>query len=454
MNYEKIIEWARGKGIEAEIFNLSTETMNVNIDNHRIHSIEKIKNNGYGVRVVVDGRTGFSYTTENTARAIERCLDNAIRSAKHGKECKGFRLPDGKNIPSMKKDASKKIKDLNVETIKEHIQRLLDTVKSLNRDIFVAEGHFACGVEKTVITNTSGLFAEWEKTAMGIFISTAYPTPEGVYVGFEEAESTDFDVDFEQIGRSAAKLAQDSKNPTKLESGRMHVILTPHAARSILESALLTMFQGDYAMRGESVLTGKTGKKVFAEDLTIIDDGLAENTLSSMPFDDEGVPSQKNILVENGVLKQYIFDALSAAEHGTSSTGNGVRAMRLSAGRTFKNTPSPKMRNFVMRGDTRRLEEILKDYAPCLVVHAVLGAHTANPVTGDFAVNAPIVFEYSNAEFHPKRQGMLSGNIIAWLSQHVVLGNDTRKLYGTFMPTNFEMPSILIPDAQVTGSGN
>ncbi|MEM3396250.1 MAG: TldD/PmbA family protein [Thermoplasmata archaeon] len=452
MDFEKVLNMGKKKEIEVEIFYQETKLSTLNIDFHKIHSMDTSEIAGTGIRVLADGKIGFGFTTGKTQRELERCFREAIKSAKPSKTLKNFAFPSEKNFPAVDVKLSKKIADLSSDEATEHIQTMLDAVKSVNKEIFVCEGHFGYGTEKTVIMNTSGLCAEYIRSACGISIATALPTPDSVSVGFEEIESPDLDFDFGELGRSAAKLAFEGRNPEKLEGGKKNVLLVPTAARSVIESTLLGMLQGQHAMRGESLFAGKLNEKVLDEHLNIVDDGLLENSLGTAPFDDEGTPSRKTTLIEAGILKNFIFDAYTAAEFNLKTTGNGIRSMRLSAGRTFKSVPSPNFRNFVIEAEQAPYEAILKDFSPCLVVYAVLGAHTANPITGNFAVNIPIVFEYVNGELKPRKQGMLSGNIAEYLNRGIVISKERKNCYGTFTPTNFAMPSILIPNAQITGS--
>ncbi|MGC9060103.1 MAG: TldD/PmbA family protein [Thermoplasmata archaeon] len=452
MDFEKIIKTASAKGYEIEIFYQKIIASTVNINNHKIHSVDNVESAGLGIRALVDNRIGFAFTAETTQKAIEQCLGAAVRSAKHGKEIKNFAFPSKGKFSDGGITVSRKIKDLTPGEAIEHVGESLDAVKSVNKDVFVCEGHFGYGIEEITIANTTGLFAEHKSSACGISIFVAYPTPESVCVGFEETESTDMDFSFTEIGKNAATMAVMGKDPGKLESGKKNVILVPHAARSIIESTLVGMLQGHHAMRGESMFAGKIDKQIMNEKIQIADNGLIERSLTSAPFDDEGTPSQNTLLVKDGILKNFIFDIYSAAEYGQKTTGNGVRSMRLSAGRTYKSVPSPNFRNFVISGETGGYDELLREFAPCIVIYSVLGAHTANSITGNFAVNIPIVFEYANGEFHPRKQGMLSGNIVDYLSRNIYFTKEKRMLYGTFTPTTYVMPYILIPDAQITGS--
>ncbi|MCX8173621.1 MAG: TldD/PmbA family protein [Thermoplasmata archaeon] len=452
MDFEKVLNMGRARGIEVEIFHQETTFSTINIEYHKIHSMDAVDTAGTGIRVFADGKIGFAFTTEKTQKDMERCFREAVRAARHSKTLKNFVFPSEKKFPSVNVRPSNKIERLSSGEATEHIQTMLDAVKAVNREIFVCEGHFGYGIEKTVIMNTAGVRAEFVRSACGITIATACPTPDSVSIGFEEAESPELDFDFAELGKNAASLAFNGRNPEKLEGGKKNVLLVAPAARNVIESTLLGMLQGHHAMRGESLFAGKLNEKVLGENISIIDDGLLENSLATAPFDDEGTPSRTTTLIDAGILKTFIFDAYTAAEFNLKTTGNGIRSMRLSAGRTFKSLPTPNFRNFVITSETASTEAILKDFSPCLVVYAVLGAHTANPITGNFAVNIPIVFEYMNGEMKPKKQGMLSGNIADYLNRRVMISKKRKNCYGTFTPTNFAMPDIFIPDAQITGS--
>lgn len=452
MDLEKIFGLGKAENADVEVFYQSMDFTTLNIEKHRVHSMDSGKIAGVGIRVVKDGKVGFAYTTELSNSGLESCLREALETSKTAKVLKNFSLPREKEYSEFNLKVSKKIEGLSVEEAKELVNIMLDGVKSVHRDIFACEGHFSYGIERTLIANSYGVWAEYSRSASVLALMTAFPQADGVSVGFEEIESPELDFDFGEIGKNAGNLAFKGRNPEKLESGKRNVFLIPTAARSIVESTLAHMLQGNHAMRGESLFSGRLNERVLNEKLSIVDDGLLENSLASAPFDDEGTPSRRNVIVESGILKTFIFDLYSSAEFGLHTTGNGIRAARLSPARTFRSMPTPQFRNFVILGEEWENDEILKTFAPCIVIYSVLGAHTANPVTGNFAVNIPIVFEYVDGELRARKQGMLSGNIADYLSREVVISKERKNCAGTYTPTNYAMPGILIPNAQITGT--
>jgi PmbA protein len=211
-----------------------------------------------------------------------------------------------------------------------------------------------------------------------------------------------------------------------LKTGRRRVILHPMAVTELLEYTLIPSFSADNVQRGRSKLGGMVGQKIFA-GFDIADDATVLNGLMTEPFDDEGVSSNRTSLVKKGVLKGFLYDTYTANKEGRKSTGNGQRSSNASL-------PSVGPSNFVISGD-----ETIGNEDEALVVHGLIGAHTSNPISGDFSC------ETKNAFLNGKsiKKAIVSGNIFEILKSGIKFGSDVKQ-YSSVLSPSIEIPEIMV----------
>lgn len=220
-----------------------------------------------------------------------------------------------------------------------------------------------------------------------------------------------------------------------METKDMDIVLDYHAAAGLL-GTFVSAVNADNVQRGRSMLADKMEQKVLSSNISIFDDGTLESGLNSSRCDGEGTASEKTTLVENGVLKGFIYDLYTANKGQTKSTGNGSRS-------SFTETPSVGVSNIVVDFNNERDLSELKD---AILVTDVLGAHTANPISGDFSVEANNAFIIKDGEITaPVKKAMLSGNIFELLKTAEKIKSNVRQ-YGPFV-----IPKILVHDLRVVG---
>jgi PmbA protein len=229
----------------------------------------------------------------------------------------------------------------------------------------------------------------------------------------------------EAVGKAAAVMARASLAGTKAESGTFDVLLKPLAVAELLEGTILSSLEADNVQKGRSSLKGRVGEAISSEGLNIYDDGLLAGGLDSSAFDGEGVPSQRTVLIEKGVLKGFLYDSYTAGKDGVKSTGNAAR-------QGYSDVPRVGIRNLIVSSPVAYdLLEETKGY----LVNGLIGAHTANPISGDFSVEARNAFRVSPGEVPvPIRSLMLAGNIYDLL-KNIEVGTDVRAVGGIVTPT-------------------
>jgi PmbA protein len=205
----------------------------------------------------------------------------------------------------------------------------------------------------------------------------------------------------EKVGRIAAERTLRRLNARKVKTALVPVVLDPMVATSMLEH-MFEGVNGDSVYRGASFLAGKLGQKIAGDNVTIIDDGTIPGGFGTSPFDGEGIPTRRTLVVENGVLKSYLLNTYTAKKLGLSTTGNASRGL---AG-----TPGIGPGNYFLQPGAKTPKELIGGIKEGLYVTEFLG-HGANLVTGDYSRGASGLW-ISGGEFaYPVEEITVAGNL-------------------------------------------
>jgi TldD protein len=237
----------------------------------------------------------------------------------------------------------------------------------------------------------------------------------------------------------------------KSPGGMMPVVISSEAGGTMVHEAIGHGLEGDLVEAGVSVYTGKLGTLVASPLVTVIDDSTIPNARGSFSFDDEGVPARRSVLVENGILKAYLHDRLSAMKSGTASTGNGRRE-------SYAAKPIVRMTNTLIAPGKTPADEIVREVSSGLFVRK-MGGGQVNTVTGDFVFEVSEGYLIENGEIgEPLRGATLTGNGPAVLQNVVRVGNDLGFGIGTCgkdgqgVPVSDAQPTLLISEITVGGA--
>ena len=274
------------------------------------------------------------------------------------------------------------------------------------------------------IANTHGLSGTDKGTIITAYLSTVAKDA-GVSTGSYYDVSRLLDLDFFEIGKEAAHLASSSLGAERVKTLKTDVILKPPAVTELFEHALMPSFSAEGVQRGRSQLGDKVGETI-AVDVGMTDEGHLKNGLMSAKFDSEGVSSGKTPLLTDGVLRGFLYDTYTASKGGVKSTGNASRD-------SFSSIPQVAPTNVIVAGSGEITEG--------LVVHGLIGAHTSNPVSGDFACETRNAF----LDGKPVRKAIISGNVFEVLKNIKGFGKDTKQF------SHIVSPSIQFSDVTVTG---
>ncbi len=434
MSLKKLIGLALKEGAtEAEIFYSKGRLVTVETVRGNVGFAEESVSDGVGVRVIAGG--AFGYSSANDPRRYEDAVKAAIKCAKaRGPDPYLKGLPGPRPYEGVAGVYDRRIADMGLDAC-------IDTTAAMvaeatkGGDISVTMGKFTSQVSGAEILNSNGIEARDEGTAAYGFIDVILKKDGQVATAYDFDVSRSLDVGFPEIGARAAGLARGSLNAISIDSRTCDVLLGPMAFSDIMDGTLLFAINSENVQKGRSVLADKIGKKISVSGLTMIDDGLLPGGLGTASFDDEGVPTQRTVIIDDGALETFIYDSYTAGKAGRESTGNAVRG-------TYQ--LSPKVGPHNVRFEYPRCDVVEEmDYG--VYVNSIIGAHTANPITGDLSVECRNAFVVEDGvKTKPIQSLMMSGNAFELLNKIDAMGRDDRRT-GTFV-----VPTVRVKGVRLT----
>ncbi len=449
----------RNGGALAELFFEDTASTRVVIEGGRIDKVVDGIDRGCGLRVIFDNRQVYGYTTDLTERGLTQ-LAETLASAVHAKAPSPSR--DIEWGPMRKPDAviaaHRVLRSPRALPLSDKVE-LARRGEAAARAILPGARQVTAivldSLRKILILNSDGVVARDEKTYLQAVVQvvgekdgrveTAYES-DGGYVGLEFFDT----VTPESIGETAARRVQILLDAKPAPAGTMPVVLAAEAGGTMIHEAVGHGLEADLACNGLSVYQNKVGKPVASPLITVLDDGTMPGRRGSYAYDDEGTPSQKNVLIENGVLKGYLVDRLSAMKFDLPATGNGRRE-------TFRSKPIVRMTNTYIAPGKDDPEQILRDTKYGVFVKA-MGGGQVNTVTGDFVFAVTEGYLIREGKLgEPIRGATLVGNGPRVMEIVDRVGNDLGFATGTCgkdgqgAPVTDAQPTLRIPELTVGG---
>ncbi len=440
---ENAVNIALKKGAaEAEAYVYEGQATNVGIELGQVAKSNRIIDRGLGIRVSVNKAVGFAYTNIIEGQnAIEDTIIRALSAARASKPDQDWQgLPEKRTYSTAEKTYDSKIFEIRSEDLVNIASGMLDAAVSVDKRVFPIEGGAGAGYLSNAIANSNGI-AGFDRGTM-MECSLAAVAKEGntvTPVCFEFNAERNYNVDPAWVGKEAARLAVSALKTKSTETKSTKLILTQFALQDLLYFTLINAVKADNVQRNQSPFKDKIGEKVASETVTIYDDGLFQGGLRTWAFDGEGVPHQKTTLVERGILRNFLYDNYAAKKEGKESTGNASRAGYLS-------TPDIEPTNFHIVPGNKTPDQLMSEVDDGLIIYYLQGAHSSNPVSGEFSVVATPAWKIKKGEIvHSTRGVMLAGNIFEVLKNVSAIASNERKMGQLISPW------ILVENVKVIG---
>ena len=374
----------RAGASDAECTIAEGEEFSANVRMRELESLKEAGSRGAGLRIMKGKTTGSSYTSDLSCEGLERLVAAAIELAEITTGDPHAGLPDPEELGSIDGDLglySADIEGLETELKIAAARSAEEAALAADPRIFNSEGaSFETHVGRHIFANSRGFAGEYRSSYCSL--STAPVARDGESMerdywftlarGFGGLEPP------EEVGRTAARRALRRLNPVKMPTQKVPVVFEPRTARTLLDN-LFDAVHGMSIYRHESFLAGKLGEKVAGENVTVIDDGTIPGLFGSSPFDDEGVPSRRTVVIERGVLKSYLMNTYAARKLGLKTTGSASRGLTGNAGIGHG--------NLYLEKGSQTAEEIIAGVAEGFYVTELMG-FGVNIVTGDYSRGA------------------------------------------------------------------
>ncbi|MGE3587150.1 MAG: TldD/PmbA family protein [Ilumatobacteraceae bacterium] len=411
----------RGGADFAEVFAEDKRTTSAGLDDGRIEQVTSGRDRGAGIRVVKGDTTGFAHTADLSEAGLVAAAESAAAAASQGGG--GARVVALTRCAGTKVNTVERYPDEIAKAAKvELLERVDEAARSAGAAIVQVSAGYADSRRHILVANTDGLLANDEQVRALIRVSAVANGDTGMQTGFQSAGQTVgfemFDsVDVEALARDAARQAITKLAARPAPSGSMPVVIQRGSGGVLFHEACGHGLEADLVSKGASVYRGKAGELVASPLVTLVDDGTMSTEWGAIGIDDEGHPSQYNVLIQDGVLTDYMWDYLRARKEGRAQSGNGRR-------QSYMHLPMVRMTNTYVLNGTDQPDDIVRatDHG---VYIAHLGGGSVNTATGDFVFGMTEAYLIENGEItEPLREGNLVGNGPQVLRDIDMLGND------------------------------
>ncbi|NLY51714.1 MAG: TldD/PmbA family protein [Firmicutes bacterium] len=433
-----VLRLAESSRQEVEVYTIKQRSLRVEVTDGEVETLREASQTGVGIRVIDRGRLGMAFTTRLDRESLKDAVQLAAANAQSSAADEFNRLPDPKPVEPMAL-LDPKLAELPVDVKIDFAKKVESAARGYDpRVTKVRQASYGDGVYEIGIANSRGVDVGYQ----GGYCATSLMVVAEADGQAETGWTYDFSRSFEgldpvRVGREAAARAVEMLGAGSLATCRVPLILAPDVAAEFLE-ILGPALTAEAVQKGKSVFAGKLGEVVGSKELTLIDSGLLPQGIATAPVDDEGVPSQDTTVLEQGVLKTYLYNTYSAAKDGVESTGNGVRP-------SFRGALTSGTRNFYIPPGKLSQEELMGQVGRGLYVTSVMGMHTANPISGEFSVGAAGLWIENGRPARPVRGIAIAGNLIDLMKRLVAVGSDLR-FYGSV-----GSPSLVVEGITVSG---
>jgi len=390
----------------------------------RLGQVETLKESGakaIGVRVFQGKRAANTYSSDFSREGLDRMLKSALDLAKITSEDPFGGIPEPSQLGSLSGDLdlySADVYSLPGEERINYARRAEKAAIDFDPRIKNSDGgSFDAATGHKVLANSHGFIGEYQRSYCSL---AAVPIAQGENGAmqrdywFSVARSLSRLESPEHVGRVAAERTLRRLGARKVKTAHVPVIFDPLIATSILDH-IFEGVNGDSVYRGASFLAGKLGEKVAGDRVTVIDDGTLPGGFGTSPFDGEGIPTRRTVVIENGVLKSYLLNSYTAKKLGLATTGNAARGL---AG-----TPGIGPGNYFLQPGTKTPQEIISEIKEGLYVTEFLG-HGVNLVTGDYSRGASGLWISGGQLAYPVEEITVAGNLKEIFLNIAEIGSD------------------------------
>ncbi len=429
-----------GEHIEAFV-SRDSET-DIRIYEGEIEHFVAAQTEGVGIRVIRDGRTGFAYAGVLDEAAVAEVLAEARDNVQFGTpdEWAGLAEPDGVEVieQDLWSDALSEFATDEKIALAKELERLTLAVDARIR---VDDANYADVASESAVATTTGIRRTGRENGCYVVVSTLADDGDETQTGFGfSVGRSPADFDLAKAAKEASDRATRLLGATKPATKRTTVVLDPYVTASFL-GIISSTLNGENVAKGRSLFMDRLGENVAASIVTLVDDPTNPKAYTATDLDGEGLAARRNVLIEGGVLQQFVHSSYSARRVGAKSTGNAIRG-------GFKGTPGVGCLALQLLPGGRDQSALIADVADGVLIQSVSGLHSGvNAISGDFSAGASGL-SISNGQLGgPIREFTIASTLQRMLLDVVEIGNDI-----DWLPMRAAGVSLVIRDVTMSGS--
>jgi TldD protein len=399
-------EALRTGGDFAEVFAEDKRSSSARLDDGKIEELGSGRDRGAGIRVQVGETTGFAHTADLSERGLLAAAEAAAAAARGGGG--GVNTVDLTRRETTPQPVGERPEDVAKATKVALLERANDVARSQGDAIKQVSASYGDSRRRILVANSDGLLATDDQTRTLFVVGVVAAGDTGMQTGRRSIGHTmGFELfdryQVEDLAREAAEQALTKLKARPAPSGALPVVIGRGGGGVLFHEACGHGLEADHIQKNVSVFAGRVGKQVASPLVTLVDDGTVANEWGTFAIDDEGTPAQRNVLIQDGILTDYMWDQLRARKEGRKLSGNGRR-------QSYKHLPMVRMTNTYLVNGTSTHDEIVAD-TPDGVYVAHLGGGQVNTATGDFVFGMTEAYLIEGGKItEPLREGNLIGN--------------------------------------------
>ncbi len=410
-----------------------------------VESLSSAETSGVGVRVLVEGRTGFAWAGTLDPKVVAATVDEARDNAAFGAPDEhaglaGLADVSGTERPDLELWRDELLSVAGADKVDLALAVEAATLRADARVRGVASAEYSDFAMQTAVVNSLGVEGYSRRTGCSLYSSALAGGDDETQTGFGfSAGRTVTDLDVERAAMDAAERATRLLGAKQPATMRLPVVFDPLVTRSIL-ALLGAALSGEAVLKGRSMFIGRIGEEVAASSVTIVDDPTCGEAFGAAPIDGEGVPTRRTPLISNGVLGGFLQNVYTGRRDGSRTTGSAVRG--------YGSPPGVGARALAMSPGTLAPEQLMRMVPMALYVQSISGLHSGtSPVSGDFSVGAEGVMVRDGDFAEPIREVTISSTLPRMLLDVVAVGNDA-----VWLPGGAAGVTLLLTDMTMSGA--
>lgn len=442
----------------AELYVEDDTSLTLRLEESKLEQAVRGVDKGAGVRVFFGGLVTYAYTDDLSEASLLKAAEAASAAGTSGPDPRTIDLTERKS--PLHYPIEKPFDQMTIADKAGLLSRADETARGYSPLIQQVQSRYIEERRRVWIFNSEGVMVEDDRSFVEFRVD-ALAQKGGMIQSANEAFGGQIGLelfdhhDASAAARTAAETAVKMLDARPAPAGEMTVVVCNGWGGVLFHEACGHQMEADFITKGTSAYTGKVGQRVASDLITALDDGTIPGRRGSLRFDDEGAPAQRNVLIDKGILVDYMWDRVEARRAGrAASSGNGRR-------QSFRHMPMPRMTNTFIAAGPHDPEEIIRSVKYGIYIASMAGGQ-ADIARGDYVFNATVAYLIEDGKLTaPLRGATIAGNGPRTLEQIDMVGTDFAldAGYGTcgkgqWARVSVGQPTLRIPSAMVGGTAN